>query len=164
MLVLAACSPLHYSSEQVARTYSSELLEDSVSVRRMVDRLIQEKLQEQLDIRELQDGTIVREEFSPPDSAGNQHLVSRETTTFSKKKSTSAQKAKSFEEKEAVQVDSTQERKKASIIYIDEEKTVKGAKDGWLPWYIYVAALVVAVLLGAVLAIRGNRWFHIKTR
>lgn len=159
--VLAACSPLHYSSEQVARTYSQEQLADSAFVRRILDQMVKERMHEQMEVYELSDGTFVREQFSMPDSTGQQHLVIRETSTFSRKKNASSQKTHSAEIEQKEQEDSVQVRQKATITYIEEQKKTNARTDGWMPWYVYLAAIVVAVLLGVILAARKRKWFKL---
>lgn len=146
--VLAACSPLRYSGEQTARTVSFESGQDSASIRRLVDQLVHDELQQRLDIREWMEQTTVEETFSDPDSSGAQHVTKRSTTTFSKRSKTSAESTQTKDEKYQERVDSV--RKKATVSYIEKEEEKKvGAKvDRMIPWYVWVLLLVGAMITG----------------
>lgn len=164
-VALASCSSLHYQSEQEARTFIQEQQLDGVSVHSFIEQAVKKSLQEQLNVLELCDGTVVNEEFSQPDTSGRQYLIYRQTTTFSKKKEVSAQNSQNTEQLEKAQEDSSAVHQKATISYIEEKKEVQADKTPLgLPWYVYAAGLVVAVLLGFILALRGKKAFHLKSR
>lgn len=133
---------------------------DSASFRSMVDHMVHEELQKQLEIRELLDQTSVKETLSAPDSTGAQYVMERTTTTTSKKSKTSAGASQTKDENVHEKKDSTA-RKASEILYINEEEKKFSEKvKGWMPWYIYVAGLVAAVVIGFILAVRGKKWFH----
>lgn len=152
LFALAACSPRNFSGGQVARAFERHTSIDSASFRSLVDRMVHEELQKHLDIREWMDQTIVKEILSAPDSAGVQHVIERTTTTQSNRKETAASVSQSKEEKILEQADSTVVHSSDSTLMKEEEKTFEKEVKGWMPWYVYAAALCVAVLLGAILA------------
>lgn len=152
LFALAACSPRNFSGGQVARAFSHDGNIDSASFRSLVDRMVHEELQKRLDIREWMDQTIVKETLSAPDSAGVQHVIERTTTTQSGRKETSATVSQAKDEKTLEQSDSTVLHSSDSTMMKEEEQTFEREVKGWLPWYVYAAALCVAVLLGAILA------------
>ena len=164
VFVLAACSPRYFSGEQVARTLDLQQQVDSASFKSMVDRVVHDELQKQLEVREILDQTSVKETLSAPDSTGAQYVMERTTTTTSRKSKTSAGVSQTKDEQVHEKKDSTA-RKASEILYIGEEEN-KFSKEvkGWCPWYIYVAALVAAVLIGFILAVRGKKWFHFNLK
>ena len=162
-IVLAACSPRNFSGEQVARTYGYQGSLDSASLKSMVDHMVHEELQQQLEIRELLEQTSVKETLSAPDSTGAQYVLERTTTTTSKKSKTSAGTSQTKDEEVHEKKDSTA-KQASEILYInEEEKKFTGEVKGWCPWYIYVAALVAAVVLGFMLYRHGKKWFHLTS-
>lgn len=137
---------------------------DSASFKSMVDRVVHEELQKQLEVREILDQTSVKETLSAPDSTGTQYVMERTTTTTSRKSKTSAGVSQTKDEQVHEKKDSTA-RKASEILYIsEEEKKFSTEVKGWCPWYIYVAALVAAVVIGFILAVRGKKWFHFKLK
>lgn len=162
--VLAGCSPRYFSGEQSARTFQHEESVDSASFKSLVDRLVHEELQKQLEIRELLEQTSVKETLSVPDSTGAQFVMERTTTTLSKKSKTSAGSTHTKDEDYHEKVDSTA-KKSSDISFIEEEqKKITGEVKGWCPWYIYVAALVGAIVLGFMLYRHGKKWFHLTSK
>ena len=164
VFVLAACSPRNFSGEQVARTYGYQGTADSASFKSMVDRLVHEELEKHLEIRDLMEQTSVKETLSAPDSTGAQYVMERTTTTTSKKSKTTAGSSQKKEEEVHEKKDSTA-KQASEILYINEEqKKISGEVKGWCPWYIYVAALVAAVVIGFGFAIWKKKWLHISSR
>ena len=163
-IVLAACSPRNFSGEQVARTLDLQQQVDSASFKSMVDRVVHEELQKQLEVREILDQTSVKETLSAPDSTGSQYVMERTTTTTSKKSKTTAGTSQKKEEEVHEKKDSTA-KQASEILYINEEqKKISGEVKGWCPWYIYVAALVGAIVLGFMLYRHGKKWFHLTSK
>lgn len=156
---MAACSPLHYQREQVARTFSWDESTDSTSLCRLIDRVVHEELQNQLDISEWMNGVTVVETLSSPDSAGAQHVTERATTTFSKRRETSSSTAHTKGEKEVERTDSTSVKASSSELEKEEETHVKGRVDGWMPWYVYAVCLICAVVVGIGMALHGKKWW-----
>ena len=158
-VVLAACSPRNFSGEQVARTFDQEQQLDSSTMHHLVDQLVHEEIQKYIDIRELTDMTSVNEVFSEPDSTGKQHVKERTTTTISKRSQTSAGSTQKVEEQIHEEVDSTARHSSEITAITEEEKLVRGEVKGWLPWYIYVAALVAALVVGFGFYVWKKKWF-----
>lgn len=149
--VLAACSPLHYSGEQTARTIAMASSVDSASFRRMVDQVVHEELQKRMNILELADQTTVEETFSAPDSTGAQHVTKRSTTTLSKRSQTTAESLQSKDVQYQEQVDSMRQESAASYIEREEEKYVNAKADRIIPWYVWPLLFVAAALIGLFL-------------
>ena len=158
-LALAACSPLFYNGEQVARSFSQESAMDSASVQRLVDRVVHDELQKQLEVHHCTNGTYVKETFSAPDSSGRQFLMERTTSTSSSRTEASASSLHKQDEVFQEKVDSTTVKSSETMELKEEEKTITAKADGWMPWYIYAAALVGAFVLGFILARRKKKWF-----
>ena len=160
-IVLAACSPRNFSGEQVARTYGYQGTADSASFKSMVDRLVHEELETHLEIRDLMEQTSVKETLSAPDSTGAQYVMERTTTTTSKKSKTTAGTSQKKEEEVHEKKDSTA-KQASEILYINEEqKKISGEVKGWCPWYIYVAGLVAALVIGFGFAVWKKKCLHI---
>lgn len=130
---------------------------DSASFRRLIDRVVHDELQKQLDIREWMQAVTVNEKLSQPDSTGAQHVTERTTTTFSGGKETSSVVSHTKDEKNQDRVDSTSVHAANSVMEKKEETIVAGKVEGWMPWYVYVAALVAAVIVGFVVAVRCKK-------
>lgn len=163
-LVLASCSPLYYSGEQVARTFNQETSIDSASLHRLLDRVVHDELEKQLDVHHWADESSVKETFSAPDSTGKQYLLERTTTSSSAHTETSAHSSHRQDEQYQEKVDSSSFKSSEDIEMKEEEKTITAKADGWMPWYIYAAALLGALVLGFALGVKKKKWFHLKTR
>lgn len=159
MVVLAACSPRVVSGEQVAKTVTIEATVDSASIKEMVDRLVREEMQRKLDISELLNQTTTREVFTAPDSSGAQHLQERITTTLSRQKNTSAGSSYAKSDEVHAKVDSSAIKTSDSLYVREERIAIKEKRKGSMPWYIYVAGLLAAMVMGFLLAVRGKKWF-----
>ena len=107
------------------------------------------------------DQVSVKEVMSEPDSAGVQHVKERITTTTHHHLESSAgsQEDTSTILKEKTDSVGTEENHNAA--YTEQKKTVAGKVDGIMPWYVYLAAIIAAVVIGFVLA-RKKGWFAIK--
>lgn len=160
--VLAACSPRYYHGEQVARMLSQAETYDSTYLRRYIDRLVQEELQKRLDIQEWSQLVSVTELLSDPDSAGVQHVTERTTTTASHHSQTSAESSWAKSEGTVAQLDSGKTQSSSSAILHEEKEEKTGEVKGWMPWYMYIAGLICAVVVGIVIALYGKKWWHIK--
>ena len=160
--VLAACSPRYYHGEQVARTLSQAETYDSTYLRRYIDRLVQEELQKRLDIQEWSQLVSVTELLSDPDSAGVQHVTERTTTTASHHSQTSAGSSWAKSEGTVAQLDSGKTQSSSSAILHEEKEEKTGEVKGWMSWYMYIAGLICAVIVGIVIALYGKKWWHIK--
>ena len=151
LLVLAACSPRSFSGGQVARTYSSQTESDSTDVHKRLDSYSNEDIRQILDWSSSLEQVTVTEKFSAPDSAGNQFLTERTTTTSRRRQESSAQTSHTKDQKYQEQTDSTHTNSTESVAIKEEEKTISGDIKGWMPWYVYVIALIVLTVLGALL-------------
>lgn len=151
LLVLAACSPRNFSVEQVARTYSCETGSDSTDVHKKLDSHTNEDIRQSLDWNSSLEQVTVTEKFSAPDSAGNQFLTERTTTTSRRRSESSAQTSHTKDQKYQEQTDSTHTNSTESVAIKEEEKTISGDIKGWMPWYVYVIALFVLTVLAALL-------------
>lgn len=150
--LLASCSPRLFSREQVSREFRHDEESDSVSLQRLVDKNVREQLQHQLELSEWIDQVTVRERLSDPDTAGRQHVTERTTTTMSRHTSAAAGTSVLKEEHLREQTDSTHAKREDSSLLKEEEERVTGEVKGWMPWYVYVAALLVAGIVGLILA------------
>lgn len=153
-VTLAACSPLYYHGEQVARSYQEESSIDSVALQRLVDRVVHEELDKQLEVHQWSDGMAVTETFSAPDSTGAQYLMERTTTTRTSRTETSASSSNRKDERYREKEDSTSVAFSQDIEVKEEEKTVDAKKEGWMPWYIYAVALLIGLFIGAALGLK----------
>ena len=151
LLVLAACSPRNFSGEQVARTYSSETESDSTDVHKRLDSYSNEDIRQSLEWSSSLEQVTVTEKFSAPDSAGNQFLTERTTTTSRHRSESSAQTSHTKDQKIQEQTDSTSTNRTESEMIKEEEKTVSANTKGWMPWYVYLIALLVLTVFGALL-------------
>lgn len=141
-----------FSREQVSREFRHDEASDSVSLRRLVDKTVREQLQHQLELSEWMEQVTVCERLSEPDTNGQQHVTDRTTTTTSRHTEAAAGTSVQTEEHLQEHTDSTHAKKEDSSMLKEEEETVTGQVKGWMPWYVYVAALVVAVIVGLILA------------
>ena len=48
--------------------------------------------------------------------------------------------------------------------FTEERRDLSVGVSGWMPWYVYLAGLVGALLVGLVLAVRGNKWSKMKLK
>lgn len=48
--------------------------------------------------------------------------------------------------------------------FTEDKRRMSGNVSGWMPWYVYLAGLVGALLVGLVLAVRGNKWSKMKLK
>jgi cobalamin biosynthesis Mg chelatase CobN len=135
----------------VARTYSSQTESDSTDVHKRLDSYSNEDIRQSLDWSSSLEQVTVTEKFSAPDSAGNQFLTERTTTTSRRRSESSAQTSHTKDQKYQEQTDSTHTNSTESVAIKEEEKTISGDIKGWMPWYVYVIALFVLTVLAALL-------------
>ena len=157
MLVLAACSTLHYSGEQTARTVSQDVKLDSTAYRQMIQQAVHEEFERQTSFQEWMEKTTVKEILSEPDSTGMQHVTERMTTTTARHSEVSAVTSKTKNERTQEEVDSTGVRTSDSLEIKEEETELAADAKKGMPWYVYAAALLCALIVGFVLGIRINR-------
>lgn len=48
--------------------------------------------------------------------------------------------------------------------FTEKKRVLSGYVSGWMPWYVYVAALVGALLVGFAMAVRGGKWIKMRLR
>lgn len=161
--VLAACSPKFFQREQVARTFIQEQSSDSVSMKHMVDLSVQKEMRRWLDSREVLDLVSVREVFSQPDSIGQQYVKERTTTGVTRHTEMSAKSSSNKVEQLQELKDSTHKNDTGTTLFKEESSTVIGKQESWMPWYVYIVALVGAFVLGAILGMRWNKWRSCKS-
>ena len=158
---IAACSPRYYHGEQSAVALTQEQSSENSYLQKWTEQYVQQALQEWKSMQEWTDQVSVREVLSDPDSTGAQHVKERVTTTTTHHSEASAGSSRETQTQVKQQTDSTEVKEACSVIYKEEEKVVKGKVDGFLPWYVYLAAIIAAVVIGFVLA-RKKGWFAIK--
>ena len=160
VLALAACSPKIYSGVQEASASTHAQLYDSVAVSGWIRASLQEYIDQHFERVETLRTETVREVLSAPDSAGVQHVVERSTTHSVSGARTQAgsstQKTQQLEERrDSVAVADSVKTESAEIREEFEEAPVKRAP--WLPWYVYVCGLAVALLCGVYLGWKYGR-------
>ena len=158
---IAACSPRYYHGEQAAVAFKQEHNTETASVQKWMEEYMHKALQEWKNMQEWTDQVSVKEVMSEPDSAGVQHVKERITTTTHHHLESSAgsQEDTSTILKEKTDSVGTEENHNAA--YTEQKKTVAGKVDGIMPWYVYLAAIIAALVIGFVLA-RKKGWFAIK--
>ena len=147
LLVLAACSP-RFSREQTSRTTQLETKTDSSALTKHIETSVNEQSQQQLETHEWTEQVTVWEQLSQPDTNGVQYVTLRSTTTTSKHSETSAGASFNRAEQQLQQLDSTSIEKGESALLKEEEEKVIGGVKGFMPWYVYVAALIAALVVG----------------
>ena len=160
VLALAACSPKIYSGVQEASASTHAQLYDSTAVSSWVRASLQEYIDKHFERVENVQTETVREVLSAPDSTGAQHVVERSTThTVSGARTqagSSTQKTQQLEERrDSVAVADSVKTESAEIREQFEETPVKRAP--WLPWYVYAAGLVAALLCGLYIGWKYRR-------
>lgn len=158
VFALASCSPKVYSSAQDVRAFESGRQSDSVSLSRLVDSRLELYFEHHLErAAELQQETVT-ERLSDPDSTGRQWVEERSTTRSVARSQTTSGGVSSQSAQLIRQEDSTAVRDTASVSELEthEESSVTPARK-WLPWYVYVGALLVALVLGFILGLRRGR-------
>lgn len=48
--------------------------------------------------------------------------------------------------------------------FTEERRDLSVGVPGWMPWYVYVAGMIGALLVGFVLGVRGGRWIKMKLK
>lgn len=158
---LAACSPKTFSGVQEARAFTHTQLVDSVYLRSWLEARMQQYIQQSFERVDSTKTETVREILSAPDSAGNQYVVERSTTSSVSGSSTKAGKTTAVEQQILQEVDSTAVRDSVntSVAEIREEyEQNTGKRAPWCPWYVYLGGLLVALVLGVYLGSRGKKW------
>lgn len=157
-LALAACSPKQFSGERVARcSYVSDAA-DSSALRRWLEREVRESLKQQVETVTSFELETVQETLSSPDSSGVQHVTSRSTTRTRGSSVSTAGSHSVREEVARSETDSSSVSSSHGEALTEEKERIAGRVSGWIPWYVYVTGLVGALLIGLVLAVRGNKW------
>lgn len=161
-LALAACSPKQFSGERVARSSYVSDAADSSALHRWLEREVRESLKQQVETVTSFELETVQETLSSPDSSGVQHVTSR-STTRTRGSSVSKAGTQSIREEEArSETDSSSVSSSHGEALTEEKERIASRVSGWMPWYVYVTGLVGALLIGLVLAIRGNKWSKMK--
>lgn len=160
---IAACSPRHYHGEQTAVALTQQQSLESSSMQKWMEQYMHQVLQEWKSMQSWTDQVSVKEVLSDPDSTGAQHVKERVTTTTTHHSEASAGSSKETLAELQQQTDSTQVQGSSSVAYTEEKKVVDGKVEGPLPWYVYAAALLGAVIVGFVLYARKGKWFCLKS-
>lgn len=158
LLVLAACSP-RWCREQTTRTHQQEQSSDSLAVTKHAESTLNEQSQSKLEKHESFNQVTTWEQLSKPDSTGAQWVTARGTTTTSGSSDVQRESSANRHEKQLEQEDSTNVSSSSSELEKEEEKSVEPAdnkKSTW-PWYVYVASIVGAFIIGLVLGLRKRR-------
>lgn len=158
VFALASCSPKVYSGAQDVRAYDSGRQTDSVSISRLVDSRLELYFEHRLErAAELQQETVT-ERLSEPDSSGRQWVAERSTTRSVARSQMTAGGVSSQSAQLVRQEDSTAVRDTASVAELEtHEEACAAPARRWLPWYVYVGALLVALIVGFVLGLRRGR-------
>lgn len=155
---LASCSPKVYSGVQEVRAFESTALSDSATLRRLVDERMEAYFERTMKKASELRQEIVRERLSDPDSSGRQYVLERSTTRSTARSSSVASSVSSRQEQIIQQTDSVAVRDSAVVAAVNEKReTVVKGNRAW-PWYAYVAGLLVAVVIGFVMGLRGRKW------
>lgn len=164
-LALASCSPRVYSGEQDVRAFESTSKSDSVRFMRLVDARMEAYLAQHMErAAELQQ-EIVRESFSNPDSTGRQHITERSTMRSIARSHTSAGSVAAQGSRMSSETDSIAVRDTAVLSEMEEriEETLgDGRPARRMPWYVFLASLAGAVIVGFILGLRGGKWISCK--
>lgn len=163
-LALTACSPRSFSGERAVRTYSLSDTADSAAVRRWLDKAVQESMEQHVRTVFDFDAVTVRETLSAPDSTGAQYVTSTSTTHARGRSVSEAGTETSREEKISGGMDSTAVASTHGEALTERRDQIGGEVRGWLPWYVYVIALVGALIIGCAWAvIHGRGWWKLKS-
>jgi cobalamin biosynthesis Mg chelatase CobN len=161
VFALASCSPKIVSGVQEVRALETDRSRDSVAVARWVDERMNLWQERTVERTEDQQTETVREVFSAPDTAGRQWVVERSTTRSESGASTRAgsvtRKAQQTTERtDSVAVADTSRVEAAEIREEVEKKA--DSRVSFIPWYVYLSALLLAVICGFLLGLRANKW------
>lgn len=161
---IAACSPRHYHGEQTAVALTQEQSSENSYLQKWMEQYVHQALQEWKSMQEWTDQVSVREVLSDPDSTGAQHVKERVTTTTTHHSEALAGSSRETQTQVKQQTDSTEVKEAGSVIYTEQKKVVNGEVKGFMPWYVYAAALCGAILVGIVLYAKRGKWFHLKSQ
>ena len=155
-LVLGSCSPKVYSGAQDVQAFQSSAASDSTRLERLVDERVEARLSQYLERHAELEQETVSERLSAPDSAGRQYVEERSTTRSVARSKTTAGSFSEQIGQTVQQTDSVVVRDTAAVAEIQEhqEDSAGPARRPWMPWYVYVAGLVVAALIGLLLGIK----------
>lgn len=163
-LALTACSPKSISGERAVRTSSTIERVDSSSLKSWLEKAVRETMNQHLRKDVGFESVTVVETLSAPDSSGSQHVTSK-ATTRSKGRSVITSGAEVVrDESIAEKKDSSSTSSVTGEAFIEDKSKMSGNVSGWMPWYVYLAGLVGALLVGLVLAVRGNKWSKMKLK
>lgn len=161
VFALASCSPKIVSGVQEVRALETDRARDSVAVAHWIDERLSSWREQTVERTEENRTETVREIFSAPDTAGRQWVVERSTTRTEAGASTRAgsvtrQEHQAVERTDSVAVADTS-RLEAAEIREEVEKRAD-SRAAFLPWYVYLSALLMAVICGFLLGLRANKW------
>lgn len=162
-LALTACSPRSFTGERAVRTSSISDDYDSTAFHRWLDKAVRESMERHVEMSFDFDAVTVTETFSAPDSTGKQHIMSTSTTQMKGTSSSSSGTVSSRYESVSDRTDSSSVELAHGELLTEEYEKVKGSVDGWMPWYVYVIALVGALIVGIGAAIHGRGWWKYKS-
>ena len=154
LLGLTSCGMLQTYVSQEVQAEMQTFQTDSTDLQKEIDKMVRTTMDEILNKEVLQDITIERKVWSPPDTAGNQYIVHEETVksvTVAKEVKQSAIKTveETTEKTDSVSVSASVEDLEMDT-KIDVEE-----KDG-LPWWqktlmIIGAAVLIMIIIRIVL-------------
>lgn len=165
VFALASCSPKIVSGVQEVRALETDRSRDSVAVARWVDERMNLWQERTIERTEDEQTETVREVFSAPDTAGRQWVVERSTTRTESGASTRAGSITRHEQQTAAHTDSVAvaDTSRLEAAEIREEIEAKGKSGAsWMPWYVYLSALLLAAICGFLLGLRGNKWRTVR--
>ena len=155
-LALTACSPRSFIGERAVRTSIISDDYDSTAFHRWLDKAVRESMERHVEMSFDFDAVTVTETFSAPDSTGKQHIISTSTTQMKGTSSSSSGTVSSREESVSDRTDSSSVELAHGELLTEEHEKVNGTIEGFIPWYVYLIALVGAIIIGIGVAMRGK--------
>lgn len=164
VFALASCSPKIASGVQEVRALDETRQLDSTALRRWISDELKEYVDSRFEREESSQTETVREVLSDPDTAGRQYVVERSTTRSvsgaSTRAGSSAGRVRQMEERtDSVAVADSSHAESAEIY--EEVDTGVGGKP-FMPWYVYIGAMVLAVIVGFILGARSRNWRDVR--
>ena len=164
VFALASCSPKIASGVQEVRALDETRQLDSAALKRWIFEEMKEYVDSRFEREERSQTETVREVLSDPDTAGRQHVVERSTTRSvsgaTTRAGSSAGRVRQLQERtDSVSVTDSSHVEEAEIY---EEMDAGVARKPFIPWYVYVGAMIFAVIVGFILGARSRIWRAVR--
>lgn len=155
LLGLASCGMQKQVVSQDVQADVKTSADDSTALAKKIESIVRAQVDEMLDKKIENDLVIERTTWSPPDTAGNQYIVSEErvkseTRVTETKKATRTDVAEVTEETDSTSVSASVED------LVVDTKTQIASKDG-LPWWqmtLMVIGAVVLIMIGIKIVLK----------